>query len=311
LNWLEVSLTVRGELAEPVADVFARHVPGGVAMFPQIGDEASKAASPPITVCAYLPADNKVDVTRTRIEEGLWHLSQIHSLPQLSVRPIKEQDWREVWKEHYRPIPVGHRLLVQPAWFPTPSGSRLPILIDPGMAFGVGSHPTTRLCLEALEQYLVPGTMVVDLGCGSGILSIAAARLGASSVLGLDVDPQAVQAARSNVERNQVGDRVEVRQGSLPELRNWVSKTGSRPSMLLANILAKVVERLIEEGIGDMVNAGGKLVLSGILENQLPSLLNAMQAKGLGFMAKRTADDWIALVLERKTPPVLGGDPSA
>jgi ribosomal protein L11 methyltransferase len=151
--------------------------------------------------------------------------------------------------------------------------------------------------------------MVVDLGCGSGILSIAAARLGASSVLGLDVDPQAVQAARSNVERNQVGDRVEVRQGSLPELRDWVNKTGSRPSMVLANILARVVEQLIGEGIGDMVDAGGKLVLSGILENQLPSLLSVIQAKGLGLLAKRTADDWIALVLQGKTPPVPGGDP--
>ncbi|MGD2251685.1 MAG: 50S ribosomal protein L11 methyltransferase [Anaerolineales bacterium] len=309
MKWLEVSLTVPGELAEPVADVFARHAPGGVAMFPQIGDDASSAPSALVTVCAYLAMDGEIDVKRTRIAEGLWHLSQIDSLPQLSVRPIKEQDWKEVWKERFHPIPVGQRLLVQPAWFPPPSGPRLPILIDPGMAFGVGSHPTTRLCLEALEEHILPGSVVVDLGCGSGILSIAAARLGAASVLGLDVDPEAVQAARSNVERNQVGDRVEVRQGSLSELKDWVTGTRSRPSLLMANILARVLEQLIGEGIGEVVEEGGKLVISGILESQLPSLLGIIQDKGLELLAKHTAGDWIALILQRKTPPVPGGDP--
>ena len=156
MTWLEVSLTVDGEMAEAVAEVLARYIPDGVVI-----ESTSVAAEPddegghavgPLRVCGYLPMDANLEETRRRIEEGLWYLGRIRPLPTPVFKPFEEINWVEAWKEHYHPIPVGERLIIVPAWLETPPGGRTPIRIDPGMAFGTGEHPTTRLCLELLEQ---------------------------------------------------------------------------------------------------------------------------------------------------------------
>src|SRR5512141_2329013 len=207
MNWLEVSLTVNGELAEAVADVLARFAPNGVmteqgVKFVDAEDEGTAAG--PIAVRAYLPVDEHLDERRQKIEEALYYLGRIRPLPTPVFTPIADQNWMEAWKQHYRPIPIGRRLLILPAWLESPEPKRVSIKIDPGMAFGTGTHPTTQLCLELMETIFEnrgsriearesdnegrPSTQgsrisksdlrVIDVGCGSGILSIAALKLG-------------------------------------------------------------------------------------------------------------------------------------
>src|SRR5215210_8129873 len=191
-SWLEVSLTVNGELAEAVADVLARFAYSGV-MTEQgvkyIDDEDAGTPTGPITVRAYLEMNGQIEETRQKLEESLYYLGRIQALPAASYKQIADQNWMEAWKQHYKPILIGGRLVILPAWMESPDPSRIPIKIDPGMAFGTGTHPTTQLCLELMENMFVtrsPST-VIDVGCGSGILSIAAIKLGANSALGMDI----------------------------------------------------------------------------------------------------------------------------
>lgn len=155
--WLEVSLLVDGELAEAVAEVLSRYAPGGVAIESTAvtaneDDEGGRAVGP-LRVCAYLPMNEEVEATRQRLEEALWYLGRICSLPAPQFQPVQEADWAEAWKKHYHPIPVGQKLIIVPAWLEPPSADRIPIRMDPGMAFGTGTHPTTQLCLEAIEDW--------------------------------------------------------------------------------------------------------------------------------------------------------------
>jgi ribosomal protein L11 methyltransferase len=297
VRWLEVSLTVTGELAEPVADLLARHVPGGVALEAERGESGAAPAPGDVVVRAFLPLDDRVAAQRTQIEEGLWHLGQIAPLPRPAYREIAEQDWAEAWKTHYHPIPVGRRLLVLPAWLPVPQGDRLPLILDPGMAFGTGTHPSTQLCLTALEDYLQPGATVLDLGCGSGILGIAAARLGAARVVALDTDPVAVEATRQNAARNGVSEVIEAAEGSLEAALDLL---GPSPSELtMANILSSVLETMLRDGLARTVGPDGVVILSGILADQVESMTRVAEAMGLRLLATLSDADWRALVLRR------------
>src|SRR5574337_696446 len=202
MNWLEVSLTVNGELAEAIADVLARFAPNGVTTeqgVEFVNDEDEGTAAGPITVRAYLPMDEKIEETRQKLEESLYYLGMIQPLPSPTFTPTADQNWMEAWKQNYKPIPVGKRLVIVPAWLDSPDPQRIPIKIDPGMAFGTGTHPTTQLCLGLMEEAIMdhggwimengspinhePLT-IIDIGCGSGILSIAALKLGVTSALG-------------------------------------------------------------------------------------------------------------------------------
>ena len=150
MNWLEVSLTVNGELAESVADVFARFAPNGV-MTEQgvkfLDEEDEGTATGPITVRAYLEVNEQLEETRQKLEESLFYLGMITPVPTPTYKQIADQNWMEAWKQHYKPILIGQRLLILPAWLESPEPNRIPIKIDPGMAFGTGTHPTTQLCL--------------------------------------------------------------------------------------------------------------------------------------------------------------------
>jgi ribosomal protein L11 methyltransferase len=300
LKWLEISLTVNGELAEAVADIFARYVKDGVALIPDEFDTNQPQSFPVITVRAFLPVDDQIDVLRQRIEEGLWHLSQIEPLPDPSYRFLQQEDWADAWKEHYQPIPIGRRLLVLPAWISYEEKDRHKVILDPGMAFGTGTHPSTRLCLTALEDFLQDGDRVIDLGCGSGILSIAAARLGAENILAVDVDLQAVRISRENVHRNGLDGIIIVQEGSLSSLLECQNPSALPFDMLVANILAPTLETLVSEGLPQTVRPGGMLILSGVLDKQFDSFLEKCTSAGLELIESREEQDWRALIL--KTP---------
>lgn len=304
-HWLEVSLTVNGELAEAVADVLARFAPNGVVVESSgikfEGDEDQGTAAGPMIVRAYLPADERLEQTRQKLEEALYYLGMIQPVPAPAYKPIADQNWMEAWKQHYRPIPVGRRLMILPAWLDSPEPDRIAIKIDPGMAFGTGTHPTTQLCLELIEAYFDHRpSSVIDIGCGSGILSIAAIKLGARRALGVDIDPESVVNARENARVNAIGAELILAQGSVAEVRAG-QFTFDRAPLVVANILAPVIVRLLEAGLTDLVEPGGALILSGILAEQAEAVVSAAQANGLVMTERKQILDWVALAFE--SPP--------
>lgn len=312
MNWLEISLTVDGELAESVAEVLARFAPNGV-MTEQgvkfLDDEDEGTAAGPITVRAYLEVNDQLEVTRQRLEESLHYLGMIQPLPNPVYKQIPDQDWMEAWKQHYKPILIGQRLLILPVWLESPDPKRIPIKIDPGMAFGTGTHPTTQLCLELMEKYFDDGpqTMdhqslsilhrplsVIDVGCGSGILSIAALKLGATRVLGVDIDIESVKNSRQNADKNGIGNELILGQGSVTEVCEEKFPFKQAP-LVVANILAPIIIRLFGAGLAELVEPNGWIILSGILDHQAESVVEAAQTKGLTMNDKRQMGDWVAL----------------
>jgi len=307
-DWLEISLTVDGELAEPVAETLARFIPDGVVIESTAvtanRDNSEDHAIGPLRVYGYLPVDAHLEETRHRLEEALWYLGRIRPLPEARFELIHNTDWAESWKVHYRPIAVGQRLMIVPAWLKTPNPERIPIRIDPGMAFGTGTHPTTQLCLELIEDFVTKNPdlpadwAVIDLGCGTAILAIAALQLGAQRALGVDIDAEAVRAASQNAAANGVAERLELGLGSLAEILQGNYSIQTAP-LALANILAPVLERLLDEGLGKLMTADGRLVLSGILAEQVDDVKTAASRNGLRLADLKQSGDWVALSFQQ------------
>jgi ribosomal protein L11 methyltransferase len=251
-----------------------------------------------------MPVDDQLEEKKQKLLEGLWHLGQISPIPEVKFKPITDLDWSEVWKQHFQPVRIGEKLVIIPTWLDVNHDHRIAIKIDPGMAFGTGTHPTTQLCLEimagifdALDVSSRNSISIIDIGCGSGILGIAAQKLGAGKSLGVDLDPEAVEAAHRNAEINGVEENLELGVGSLNEIKegNFSLSAGQ---IVIANILAPVIIRLLKEGVGELVVPGGRLILSGILAEQVPDIEHAIQSAGLKLVDKHQLGDWMALVAE-------------
>jgi ribosomal protein L11 methyltransferase len=286
--------------------------PGGVTVEPafELVDEGLSArvdGTRPAVVRAYLPAADASGASRSveRVRSDLGHLRafELRPIGELDVSVVHEEDWAEAWKRHFPVLHVGKRLVVRPTWrrYRAREGEFV-IALDPGMAFGTGLHPTTRLCLAGLERFAeegdLAGARVLDLGCGSGILGLAAARLGAGSVLGVDTDPLAVEATTANARRNRLGHVVRARLGSLP--------VAEQPfDLVVANLIASILVRLAAElhaatraGAGN-VGSGGQLLASGIFSDREPEVRRALLAAGFRIGRRAQAGDWVALAAER------------
>ncbi len=301
-QWLEVALTFEpeeSEVAEAVAQTLARLSEGRVVWsyeHPQADAVDLVQHWGPMTVKAYLPCREETrDIIQRRVEEALWHLHVIQPLPQARFRVLHDEDWLHAWKRFYRPIEVGQKLLVVPAWIHPPSTNRVPIFIEPGTAFGTGMHPSTRLCLEALESHVQPEAPVVDVGCGSGILSIAAAKLGARPVVAIDIEEEAVRETRANARLNGVEHDIQVFQGSVSDLLAR-GKMVQKAPLVVANIFADVLVALLEEGLDRLLLPGkGVLVLSGILEDREQEVHQAAQRRRLSFLHRAQEGEWVCL----------------
>ena len=271
------ALLEQGALSASIEDADA----GTPAETPQFGEPGS-VTTPGWTrsrVVALLEEDTDPDILLTACVP----LAGLATLPTYTSEVIAEQNWVQLTQAQFEPIQVSDRLWIVPSWHEAPDPEAIVLVLDPAMAFGTGSHPTTRLCLEWLERSVTPNVSLLDYGCGSGILAIAAARLGAGNVLGVDIDPQAVSAAADNAERNQVSARFE---DSTKDIRGQFD-------IVVANILSNPLKALAP-AICSHVRPGGKLALSGILAEQAEELIEAY-APYLALSVADTRDGWVCL----------------
>ena len=279
--------------------MLARYAPGGVAVeSTAIQASADEYGEPigPMRVRAYLPVDEQLEETRQKLEEALWFLGRIQPLPEPTFTLIEEQNWMQAWKQHYRPIEIGEKLLVLPAWVDPPDTHRIPLRIDPGMAFGTGTHPTTQLSLILLEKYLGSADTLLDIGCGSGILAITACKLGASTAYGVDIDPASIEISRQTAKDNQVWAQVQFEAGSVEDVREGIFPIRQAP-VVIANILTHILIRLLDDGMADLVAPGGVLLLSGILEEKMEEMHSTLEKHNLRIEEKLTIEDWVGLAV--------------
>ncbi len=300
-TWIEVSLQVDGEGAEATADVLRRYVHQGIAieqLFPGEAWEDEPRPVGPLMVRGYFPEDANAETVKEQIEQALYYMRLLYPIPKPTFQTIREEDWADAWKKHYHPIRIGLRILIKPAWIEVEARENdIVIEMDPGMAFGTGTHPTTQLCLEACERFIKPGMKVADLGTGSGILAIAAARLGAKEVIAVDVDEKAVQVAGENVSRNGVAERIRVSTGSVAEL----IETGKPFEIGLANLTAKIIQSVIPDGLEKIVRPGGRIIFSGVIDEQKDEVCAALEQIGLAVQDIQQRGDWLLIITERQT----------
>lgn len=288
MEWLEISVTVDGEAAEAVAEVMSRYVPRGVVI--DLGEDALASEA---TVRTYLLLDEETAPKRRKIEEGLWHLQQIWPVPEPRFRTLTDEEWTSAWREQIPVLHLGHRVVIKPTWRTyDPAPGEVVLELDPGLAFGTGLHPTTQLCIEALEARIRPDMRILDLGTGTGILALAAAKLAPVEILAVDSDIDAVVVARRNARRNRVAHAIRLIHGSLAEVSGTYD-------LIFANILASVIIEMAEAGVATRLRLGGALIASGILTEQSEEVAQALTDAGLGVTETLSNGDWVAIVAER------------
>jgi ribosomal protein L11 methyltransferase len=304
MQWLELTVRTHPEAVESVSELLSRYAPGGVAIEEPIeligeGQDYRVLTGQSVLVRAYVPMDGAEDEKRQRVAEGLWHFKSLgaHFVGDLETRVLNEEDWANAWKDYYHVTHIGRHLVIRPSWREyTPQEGEAVIELDPGMAFGTGQHPTTRLCLEQLETYLQPGMRVLDVGTGSGILALAAAKLGAARVDGIDNSSVAVESAIANAAINSLSDIISVTSGTLDA--ETATRLAGQYDLVLANILAHIIGGMAPQ-LAQVMAPGAVLIASGIIEARLSEAETPLVAAGLRTLDYAMIDDWIALIMRK------------
>lgn len=301
MRWAEIKVVVTEEAADLAANILIEEGCGGAAI-----TGPSVRASGPYELKDHLPEDGPTELTAylpvdDRLEARLWNIrDRVRELPaagvdigqgEINVKPVDEADWATAWKSFFKAVEIG-RALIKPSWedVDTKPGQVI-VEIDPGMAFGTGNHPTTQLCMLALQKYVKGGERVLDVGTGSGVLAIAAAKLGADEVYATENDPVAVEAAVENVKRNGVGDRVKV------ELSESPSSAPGQFDLVVANITANVILD-IAEAIANAAKPDGLLITSGLIEARAGEVSDRLTELGFEMVEKAVDDEWVMLVMK-------------
>jgi ribosomal protein L11 methyltransferase len=305
MNWLELTVKVHPDAVESVSELMSRYSSEGVVIEEPIeliedGQAYRVREGEPVTVHAYVPMDGTEEEARQRISEGLWHFASIgaHFVGNLETKSVNEEDWANAWKEHFHVTQIGKRIIIRPSWREyTPKDEEVVITLDPGMAFGTGLHPTTRLCLEQVEQQTRPGMRVLDVGTGSGILALAAAKLGAEHVYAIDNSSVAVESATENAALNGQSERIEVVLGTLDD--ETAQRMAGQYDLVLANIIAHIIGSIAPQ-LAQVLAPDGLLVASGIIEARRQDAEAPLLEAGLELVEQRMIEDWMVLVLRKR-----------
>ena len=303
--WLELAVEADVEAVEVVSEILGRAAPGGTSVEPafELVDEGLGARldpTRPAIVRAYVPARDRAAADRAvaEVAEALGHLQAFGLRPigEVRTRLVHEADWADAWKAYFPVMRIGRRLVIRPTWRRhRRRDDDIVLALDPGMAFGTGLHPTTRLCLEGVEALadrgLLAGARVLDVGCGSGILAIAALKLGATAAVGLDTDPIAIEATLANARRNALVRRLRVRLGSLPS-----GEPGF--DVVLANLIAGLLVALAP-ALHAELRPGGSLLASGIFVDREAEVASSFEAVGLSIVDRTAEGEWVALEARR------------
>jgi ribosomal protein L11 methyltransferase len=304
MRWLELTVEADVEAVEAVSEIFGRLGRGAAVRPTRLisvpGDELAVREDPraPYLITAHVPADDDAAQAVESTERALWHLQAFGLRPigKLQVTQVDDQEWNEAWKRDYTPQRIG-RVVVVPSWLDEPIGAdEVAIRLDPGMAFGTGLHPTTRGCLQLLQCLDFTPDRVLDVGSGSGILGIAALRLGARHVEALDTDPIAVEATLENAVCNNVGDRLAAHRGTL----NAATPVDTRPfPLVLANLVASALMELAA-GLAINTDRGGTLIASGIIADRASEVVDALTIAGFDLVERLDDGEWVSLRMTRR-----------
>jgi len=289
--WQELSITVPHEFVEPISYLFGRY---GKGLSTELAGKGQ------VLLRTYMTTGSRQRMAR--IDVGVRLVASIEPIGELQIRDLDDdEDWQNTWKSHFRILRIGKNLVIKPTWLelePEPEPDDIVIELDPGIAFGTGYHPTTDTCLQAMEQHITPGMTVLDLGTGSGILTMAAMKLGAKLVTSLDIDTQAVSAARRNFRRAGITKQVRLGQGSVPH----PTAPEADFDLAVANISARgVVDRC--PFILTALKPGALFIASGLLETQKPEVADAVEPLGFTLVSEWPQDEWVTLLYRAPGKP--------
>lgn len=301
-SWYQLSVDVDSEAVEAVSELFGRYgFNQGVAIEePYVqdgdGDNVAIAFEKPFTIHTYVAEEDFRPEIIEEMRQALYYLGQLRGVSDVRVSSLKEEDWANAWKEHFQVHRIGDRVVIRPPWREyEPKDDEVVVVLDPGMAFGTGLHPSTKLSMLGTEEVVKPGDKVLDVGTGSGILAIAAIKIGATRADTVDVESVAVRATAENAERNGVADRIAVKQGSVGPGEPFF---GEQYDVVIANIIARILIEL-SEPIVQHTKLGGSIVLAGIIESREQDVIEAFTSQGAEVVNRRSQEDWVSLVLRR------------
>ncbi|PIC73190.1 50S ribosomal protein L11 methyltransferase [Sporosarcina sp. P26b] len=311
MKWSEVSVHTTHEATEAVANILHEAGASGVVIedseefdkerVDQFGEiyalDKDDFPNEGVIIKAYLPVTSFINETVENLEleiEGLRQFSLNPGRFTIGITEVDEEDWANSWKQYFHPVKISKRFTIVPTWeeYTPVESDELIIELDPGMAFGTGTHPTTVLCLQALEKYLEPNQTIVDVGTGSGVLAIGAALLGAKHITALDLDEVAVRAAEENVTYNHVDDRITVLKGNL------LDSIEEPPDLIIANILADVIMSFSQDAY-QLVKPGGLFITSGIIGAKRDEVRNDLIAQGFEILETVLMEDWVVIIARK------------
>jgi ribosomal protein L11 methyltransferase len=312
MKWSEISIHTTHEAVEAISNILHEAGAGGVVIedphdlmkeredwFGEVYElNPDDYPEEGVIIKAYLPVNSFLGETVEEIKQAINNLL-LYDIDigknKITISEVNEEEWATAWKKYYNPVKISEKFTIVPTWevYEPVSSDELIIELDPGMAFGTGTHPTTVMCIQALEKYVKPGDMVIDVGTGSGILSIAAAMLGAKSVRALDLDPVAVDSARLNVKLNKVQHIVTVSQNNL------LDYIDERANIIVANILAEIILRFVDDAYR-LLEKDGYFITSGIIQAKKQEVKDGLTAAGFVIEETLVMEDWVAFIAKKR-----------
>jgi ribosomal protein L11 methyltransferase len=312
MKWSEISIHTTHEAVEAISNILHEAGAGGVVIedphdlikeredwFGEVYDlNPDDYPEEGVIIKAYLPVNSFLGETVEEIKQAINNLL-LYDIDigknKITISEVNEEEWATAWKKYYNPVKISEKFTIVPTWevYEPVSSDELIIELDPGMAFGTGTHPTTVMCIQALEKYVKPGDKVIDVGTGSGILSIAAAMLGAKSVRALDLDPVAVDSAKLNVKLNKVQHIVTVSQNNL------LDHIDERANVIVANILAEIILRFVDDAYR-LLEKDGYFITSGIIQAKKQEVKDGLTAAGFVIEETLVMEDWVAFIAKKR-----------